>query len=186
MYDCLVGINLLREGLDIPEVGLVAVLDADKEGFLRSKTSLIQTCGRAARNVAGRVVLYADKETDSIRGAMAEMDRRRLLQTAHNKEHGITPRTVVKAIRELLDIEVESGEGRQPRGRGAKRRSPAAARGEAGSTPARKFHDRRELFDHVVKLRKDMAAAAKDLDFELAAQIRDEVFRLEQLDLEIR
>ncbi|MEM7204390.1 MAG: excinuclease ABC subunit UvrB [Planctomycetota bacterium] len=184
LFDCLVGINLLREGLDIPEVTLVAVLDADKEGYLRSKTSLIQTCGRAARNVDGRVLLYADKETDSIRGAMAEMDRRRERQIAHNQEHGITPRTVQKEIRDLLDIEGgDAGEAPAPsKGRGRGKRGGAKERETAG---AKKFDDRRSLRQHVDRLRQDMLSAAKNLDFELAAQIRDEVFRLEQLELEI-
>ncbi|MFN9704752.1 MAG: excinuclease ABC subunit UvrB, partial [Planctomycetota bacterium] len=120
VFDVLVGINLLREGLDIPEVALVAVLDADKEGYLRSKTSLIQTCGRAARNAEGRVVLYADKRTDSIDGALAEMDRRRQKQRAHNAEHGITPRTIVKPVRELLEATGEDGEAAPGKGRKGK------------------------------------------------------------------
>jgi len=183
VFDCLVGINLLREGLDIPEVGLVAVLDADKEGFLRAKTSLIQTCGRAARNVAGRVLLYADEETDSIRGALAEMDRRRERQLAHNAEHGITPTTVVKEIRELLDIEADPEDEPRPKGKGKRRRGAAPQEEDAS---ARKFRDRREFYEHIKQLRAEMVTAAKELDFELAAQIRDEVYRLEQLELEIQ
>ena len=181
VFDCLVGINLLREGLDLPEVALVAVLDADKEGYLRSKTSLIQTAGRAARNVEGRVLFYADRTTDSIRGALAEMERRRGRQNRHNEEHGITPRTVQKEIRELLEIESEASE--EPARSGKRGRSKAAA---GVAEPRRKYGDRRQLFDHVKQLRKEMFEAAKNLDFELAAQIRDEVYRLEQLDLEIR
>jgi excinuclease ABC subunit B len=175
----------LRLGVFDCLVGIVAVLDADKEGYLRSKTSLIQTCGRAARNVAGRVLLYADVQTESIRGAIAEMDRRRQRQLAHNQEHGITPRSVVKEIRELLDIEVEP---QDPRGAGRDRgrRTAPAARGARARSAPRSYRDRRELVDHVAALRKQMVAAAKELDFELAAQIRDEVYRLEQLDLEIR
>lgn len=107
VFDVLVGINLLREGLDLPEVQLVAIFDADREGFLRSETSLIQTIGRAARNVEGRVVLYADKHTPAMRSAMAETDRRRSLQEAHNTAHGIVPATIVKAIHALPDIVVE-------------------------------------------------------------------------------
>ena len=122
VFDVLVGINLLREGLDIPEVTLVAVLDADKEGYLRSKTSLIQTCGRAARNADGRVILYADKRTDSIEGAIGEMERRRKKQIAHNEEQGITPRTIVKPVRELLDLSSEDldEDGGSGRGKGKK------------------------------------------------------------------
>ncbi|MCC7398761.1 MAG: excinuclease ABC subunit UvrB [Planctomycetes bacterium] len=196
VFDVLVGINLLREGLDIPEVTLVAVLDADKEGYLRSKTSLIQTCGRAARNVDGRVLLYADRRTDSIEGALAEMERRRTRQRAHNAEHGITPRTIVKPVRDLLEAaadersEVEAGEGR---GRGKKKggkRAPSATAPAAANRPAAAaatpgFADHRAMLQHVKTLRAEMMAAAKNLDFELAARIRDEVYRLEQLDMEL-
>jgi excinuclease ABC subunit B len=186
VFDVLVGINLLREGLDLPEVTLVAVLDADKEGYLRSKTSLIQTCGRAARNTEGRVILYADKRTDSIEGALAEMDRRRQKQIVHNQEHGVTPRTIVKPVRELLEPVAEDGEesvgkskGKGKRGRG---KAPATA---PGATPRRQFADHKELLQHVKTLRQEMMAAAKNLDFELAAKIRDEVYRLEQLGMEL-
>ena len=188
VFDVLVGINLLREGLDIPEVALVAVLDADKEGYLRSKTSLIQTCGRAARNAEGRVVLYADKRTDSIQGAMAEMDRRRVRQQAHNAEHGITPRTIVKPVRELLEATGEDGDpapgkGKKGKGRG---RGKAAGGDAPAEVPARpRFGDHKELLAHTKRLREEMMAAAKNLDFELAARIRDEVYRLEQFDMEL-
>ena len=191
VFDCLVGINLLREGLDIPEVSLVAVLDADKEGFLRSKTSLIQTCGRAARNVEGRVVLYADKETDSIRGAVAEMDRRRTVQRAYNEKHNITPKTIVKEVRDLLEIESDASEP-PTKGRGRKKAGTkkAAAQG-AGATAdgitvdASAFKTQRALRDKLKSLRKEMLEAAKNLDFELAARIRDELYRLEKLDMEL-
>jgi excinuclease ABC subunit B len=187
VFDVLVGINLLREGLDIPEVALVAVLDADTEGFLRNRTSLIQTCGRAARNVEGRVILYADKRTDSIEAAIAEMDRRRSKQLAHNAEQGITPRTISKPVRDLLEAPAdEEGEmlsapgkrGRKGRGRGKQAEEPAVA-------GKRRFADHKELLQHTKLLRAEMMAAAKNLDFELAARIRDEVYRLEKLDMEL-
>ncbi len=181
VFHILVGINLLREGLDIPECTLMAVLDADREGYLRSKTSLIQTCGRAARNIDGRVILYADKRTDSIEGAIAEMNRRRERQVAYNLEHGIEPKTIVKAVRELLEFEEsaadasEAGGGRGKRGR---------KRGDDRSQGV-DFKDRRALSEHVAKLRGEMLAAARNLDFELAAQIRDDVFRMERMELRL-
>jgi len=191
VFDVLVGINLLREGLDLPEVALVAVLDADKEGYLRSKTSLIQTCGRASRNVDGRVLLYADKVTDSIAGAMAEMDRRRARQTAHNREHGIVPRTIVKPVRDLLEAPPDEAPELVPgqkkgkgRGRG-KAAGAAAGAAAAGAAARRQFADHKELLQHTKLLRAEMMAAAKNLDFELAARIRDEVYRLEKLDMEL-
>jgi excinuclease ABC subunit B len=193
VFDVLVGINLLREGLDIPEVALVAVLDADKEGYLRSRTSLIQTCGRAARNVEGRVVLYADKRTESIAAAVAEMERRRARQREFNERHQITPRTVVKPVRDLLEAVVGEGDeaapkGRQERsGRGRRRGgAPAAGDGPVTAPGARsQFQSKLELLQHVKVLRAEMMAAAKNLDFELAARIRDEVFRLEKLEMEL-
>ena len=202
VFDVLVGINLLREGLDIPEVTLVAVLDADKEGFLRNKTSLIQTCGRAARNAEGRVILYADKRTDSIDGAIAEMDRRRTRQLAHNAEHGITPTTIVKPVRDLMEAPPdEDGElplpgqkkGKRGKGRGKQQAGnpaePKAAGGAAGAGAGAggkpQFANHKEMLQHVKLLRTEMMAAAKNLDFELAARIRDEVYRLEKLDMEL-
>ena len=189
VFEVLVGINLLREGLDLPEVTLVAVLDADKEGFLRSRTSLIQTCGRAARNVNGRVLLYADKRTGSIDGAIDEMDRRRRLQGAYNEEHGITPRTVVKAVRDLLEPATEDDEPsttrrgkRRGRGKGV---AASQDRVSAGSADQPKFETRLELLQHLQRLRAEMMAAAKDLDFELAARIRDDLFRLEKMEMEL-
>jgi len=185
VFDVLVGINLLREGLDLPEVTLVAVFDADKEGYLRSKTSLIQTCGRASRNVDGRVILYADKRTASIEGAIAEMDRRRSRQRAHNEEHGVVPKTIVKAVRDLMEAPPDQ-DGEMPgqkkgKGRGRGKQQETAA----GPAPRRQFADHRELLQHTKLLRAEMMAAAKNLDFELAARIRDEVYRLEQLDMEL-
>ena len=186
VFDVLVGINLLREGLDLPEVALVAVLDADKEGFLRSRRSLIQTCGRAARNVEGRVILYADKETDSMKAAIEEMARRRQKQLAYNREHGITPKTIQTEIKDLLQTVEEQdyvtvsleepliGVGGK---RGKKGRAP-----RTGGTEAR-FTSKRELSLHIEKLREEMHEAARLLDFEKAARMRDEIFRLERADL---
>jgi excinuclease ABC subunit B len=192
VFDVLVGINLLREGLDLPEVTLVAVLDADKEGYLRSKTSLIQTCGRAARNVDGRVILYADRRTDSIEGALGEMERRRVKQRAHNEQHGIVPTTIVKPVRDLLQappdedgtpFEPSRGKGKKGKGRGKSQPGdPATAPAPVGK---RQFADHKELLVHTKRLREEMMAAAKNLDFELAARIRDEVYRLEKLDMEL-
>jgi len=161
-YDVLVGVNLLREGLDLPEVSLVAILDADKEGFLRGETSLVQTIGRAARNVNGRVLMYADKETDAMRAAMSETERRRAIQLAYNEEHGITPETVRKGISEMAEF--LAMEDRAPR----KRRR---GRAEAVSDPA-------ELERTIVALEEEMLAAADDLRFEEAARIRDELKEL--------
>ncbi|MCC6673344.1 MAG: excinuclease ABC subunit UvrB [Planctomycetes bacterium] len=189
VFDVLVGINLLREGLDIPEVALVAVLDADKEGYLRSRTSLIQTCGRASRNVHGAVILYADTTTGSMRAALDEMGRRRARQTDHNRAHGIEPRSVRKAVRELLQVEGgEDAEEAEPAGRAGKRRrgarTPSSAVQDALHS-VRAFRDQRELLAHIQDLRRQMLAAAKELDFERAARIRDEVFRLEKLEMEL-
>ncbi|MCL2546432.1 MAG: excinuclease ABC subunit UvrB [Oscillospiraceae bacterium] len=156
-YDVLIGINLLREGLDLPEVSMVAVLDADKEGFLRNETSLIQTIGRAARNENGKVVLYADKITKSMRVAMDETARRRGIQEAHNTEHGITPKTVVKSVRKLLEIS-------KP----------------AGTEQVRTDNDmtREEKLTMIAQLEKDMKAAAKMMEFEYAAVLRDRIVEL--------
>jgi excinuclease ABC subunit B len=161
-YDVLVGVNLLREGLDLPEVSLVAILDADKEGFLRGETSLVQTIGRAARNVNGRVLMYADKETDAMRAAMSETDRRRAIQLAYNEEHGITPATVRKGISEMSEF--LAMEDRAPR----KRRTKHAA----------DFVDADELERAIVALEEEMLAAADDLRFEEAGRLRDELKEL--------
>jgi len=179
VFDCLVGINLLREGLDLPEVTLVAVMDADKEGFLRSRRSLIQTAGRASRNIDGRVIFYADTVTSSIREAISEMERRRLRQSEHNQQHGIVPRTVIREVREPLEVELQKGQG------GAAAKRPGRGR-ERASAASAGLGGRREVLAHIQKLRKEMQDAAKNLDFEVAAQIRDEVFRLEKMDLEFR
>jgi excinuclease ABC subunit B len=162
-FDVLVGINLLREGLDIPEVALVAVLDADKEGFLRSTRSLIQTIGRAARNVNGTVILYADQRAESIRATLAETNRRRVLQERFNREHGITPRTVMKRISSLRDSIWEADYVTVPTVR---------ERPEAGIPP-------HELPALIEGLRREMRQAARDLDFERAAELRDRIRALE-------
>jgi excinuclease ABC subunit B len=161
MYDVLVGVNLLREGLDLPEVQLVAILDADKEGFLRSETSLIQTIGRAARNVEGRVILYADQETESLKKAVDETNRRRAVQIAYNKENGITPATVKKAIKDITE-ELRSEHGK------AVHEIMTIEQSEYKKNP-RKF---------IAAKRAEMAEAVKNLDFETAALIRDEIFAL--------
>jgi excinuclease ABC subunit B len=170
-FDVLVGINLLREGLDLPEVALVAVLDADKEGFLRSTTSLIQTCGRAARNVEGRVILYADRETDSIRATLGEVARRRELQAAYNRERGIVPRTIIKPIRDSLEALYEMDYVETPV-------APASAVREAAE-----YRDPERLRGELLKLREEMAHAAEALRFEDAAALRDRIRALERLEL---
>jgi excinuclease ABC subunit B len=162
-YDVLVGVNLLREGLDLPEVTLVAILDADKEGFLRGETSLIQTIGRAARNIGGRVLMYADKETAAMRTAISETDRRRAIQVAYNAEHGITPATVKKGISDMAEfLAMESSTPRKRRTRvdDGKTRTPE------------------ELETICIELEEEMQAAAEDLRFEEAARLRDELKEL--------
>jgi len=166
-FDVLVGINLLREGLDIPEVSLVAILDADKEGFLRSETSLMQTTGRAARNVDGQVVMYADRITDSMQRAIDETKRRRALQTAYNLEHGIDPTTIRKAVSDILSL--IRPEGSVVKGRGRKRE-----RSDFSELP------REELSSLVRQLEEEMHLASADLRFEEAARIRDELAELRQ------
>ena len=155
----MVGINLLREGLDLPEVSLVAVLDADKEGYLRSETSLIQTIGRAARNAEGLVILYADEITPSMRAAIDETARRRTIQDAFNKEHGIVPKTIIKGVREVLEI------------------SKTAEGDSAGKGKKRKMTDQ-ERAAEIAKLEKEMKEASKMLEFEYAAVLRDRIIEL--------
>ncbi|WP_417484802.1 excinuclease ABC subunit UvrB [Maricaulis salignorans] len=175
-YDVLVGINLLREGLDIPECGLVAILDADKEGFLRSETSLIQTIGRAARNSESKVILYADRRTGSMDRAIGETDRRRAKQVAYNEEHGITPLTIKRGVSDILEQVMEKQ---------AKARSPGAWRGGKGSGKPKgmRDHDQAGYGGNVIAviadLEKRMREAAADLEFEEAARLRDEIKKLE-------
>lgn len=162
-FDVLVGINLLREGLDIPEVALVAILDADKEGFLRSETSLIQTIGRAARNSESKVIMYADNITDSMRRAIAETNRRRGIQMKYNEEHGIVPQTIIKDIRDIIEI------------------SSVAEEGAEYSTMEEAIEANKENMEKtVIKLEAEMKAAAKDLQFERAAQLRDQILKLKK------
>jgi excinuclease ABC subunit B len=167
-FDVLVGVNLLREGLDIPECGLVAILDADKEGFLRSATSLIQTIGRAARNVDGRVILYADRITNSMRIALDETARRRAKQMAHNEANGITPRSTTRTIGALMDV----GKDTEIEGKKGKGLSGASA----GKTPS--FSKSSTPETQMVAIRAAMLEAASNLEFELAAKYRDELDRL--------
>ena len=162
VFDVLVGINLLREGLDIPEITLVAILDADKEGFLRSETSLIQTIGRAARNSKGHVVMYADVMTDSMRNAIEETNRRREIQKAYNKEHGITPTTIKKAVRDLIAV------------------SKAVAETEVKLKKDPESMSKKELKNLISQLEKQMRQAAADLNFEQAAELRDKMIELKK------
>ena len=162
VFDVLVGINLLREGLDIPEISLVAILDADKEGFLRSSTSLIQTIGRAARNAEGHVIMYADTITDSMRIALDETNRRREIQMKYNEEHGITPQTIQKAVRDLISI------------------SKVIAKEEVRFEKDPESMNRKELEKLISDVQKKMQKAAADLNFEAAAELRDKMIELKK------
>ena len=166
-FDVLVGINLLREGLDIPEITLVAILDADKEGFLRSETSLIQTIGRAARNAEGHVIMYADTITDSMRLAIDETNRRRQIQQKYNEEHGITPTTIKKAVRELIAI------------------SKTAMENDKQFKKDPESMDAKELNRLIKELTKKMHQAAAELNFEEAALLRDRMVEIKQMLLEL-
>jgi excinuclease ABC subunit B len=162
VFDVLVGINLLREGLDIPEITLVAILDADKEGFLRSETSLIQTVGRAARNSEGHVVMYADTVTQSMKAAIDETNRRRAAQQAYNEEHGITPTTIRKKVRDLIAISKDIAKTEEKFAKDPESMSQA------------------ELAKLVKEIEKQMRKAAADLNFEAAAQLRDQMLELKK------
>ena len=184
VFDILVGINLLREGIDIPECGLVAILDADKEGFLRSETSLVQTIGRAARNLEGRVLLYADRMTGSLERALAETERRRTRQAEHNRIHKITPASIRKAVQDVLrDVYGEGGKSAAAaRQSGSYAAAPAAAMLEAAEEGARHGDN---LQRTIAAMRKQMHAAAGELEFEKAASLRDEIKKLEARDLAV-
>jgi excinuclease ABC subunit B len=160
VFDVLVGINLLREGLDLPEVSLVAILDADKQGFLRTETSLVQTIGRAARHVNGRVIMYADRNSDAMQKAISETNRRRVIQEKFNREHNIEPTSVVKSIRSVIEAT-----------RVAEDQAEYADRSPLEMTAG-------ELKDYIKALEKEMKEAAQNLEFERAALIRDRVFEL--------
>ncbi|MCR5451569.1 MAG: excinuclease ABC subunit UvrB [Lachnospiraceae bacterium] len=163
VFDVLVGINLLREGLDIPEITLVAIIDADKEGFLRSETSLIQTIGRAARNVGGHVIMYADTITDSMRKAIDETERRRAIQQKYNEENGITPKTIEKSVRDLIAV------------------TKAVAKEEMSMERRPEEMDKQELSDYINKIKEKMEKAAADLNFEIAAEYRDKMIELKNM-----
>ena len=160
-FDILVGINLLREGLDMPEVTLVAILDADKEGFLRSDTALIQTIGRAARNADAKVIMYADVITDSMKRALDETQRRRELQMAYNKEHGIIPKTIIKEVKNSLEISKKSNK-------------------EISSM------SKKDIQRELDRLKSSMKLAAANLDFEMAIHYRDEISKLKEIAKELR
>jgi excinuclease ABC subunit B len=180
-FDVLVGINLLREGLDLPEVSLVAILDADKEGFLRAERSLIQTCGRAARNVRGRVIMYADRITASMKVAIDETQRRRGLQKTYNDEHGITPKTVQRAILDLRGTVIESDYYEVPQITLKAAEKKGRKYGTAAAAPPPD-----EIPRMIAELKQKMLDAAEELEFEKAAKLRDEIKQLEQLELALR
>jgi excinuclease ABC subunit B len=168
-FDVLIGVNLLREGLDIPEVSLVAILDADKEGFLRSERSLIQTSGRAARNIAGKVIMYADKITKSIQACLDETKRRRIIQRKYNEENDITPESIKKSISNVLSSIYEADY----------MTVPITPKGKA--IPA----SEEDLMALIAKLTKEMKQAAKNMEFENAAELRDELKELNKILLEM-
>jgi excinuclease ABC subunit B len=170
-FDVLVGINLLREGLDMPEVSLVAILDADKEGFLRSEGSLIQTIGRAARNIRGRAILYADQITRSITRAVEETDRRRRKQIEFNHQHGITPRGIVKSVPDIME--------------GARAEAPVPGRLRRVAEPAAGYERMppEQIVKRIKKLEQEMFKLARNLEFEEAARLRDEIQRLRKVEL---
>jgi excinuclease ABC subunit B len=164
VFDVLVGINLLREGLDLPEVALVAILDADKEGFLRSETSLIQTIGRAARNIQGKVIMYADRMTDSMNRAIGETNRRRTIQEAYNKEHSITPQGITKKVRDVIEAT-----------------KVAEDKERYGIENKLDAMEKEDILDNIKRLETEMKEAAMNLQFERAAELRDKVLELKDM-----
>lgn len=200
-YDVLIGVNLLREGLDLPEVSLVAILDADKEGFLRSHRSLTQTVGRAARNLNGTVIMYADKITDSMRLTIEETERRRALQLAYNEEHGITPQAIVKARNRIIGLDEEDVNPSQtPKGGGDRRKAQArvaaskpvpyeneyTSQVNLAADPVIAYMNPAELERSITRMRADMVAAAKNMEFMEAARLRDEIIKMEDRLKEIQ
>ncbi len=177
-FDVLVGINLLREGLDMPEVSLVAILDADKEGFLRSERSLIQTIGRAARNLNGRAILYADNVTGSMQRAIDETERRRAKQIAFNEAHGIVPKGVKKDVQDIL-------EGATVPGSRSKKRRGEAKAAEESARYEKELRSPSEITKRIRQLEEKMLSLARDLEFEAAAEARDEIHKLRELLLQV-
>ena len=179
-FDVLVGVNLLREGLDLPEVSLVAIIDADKEGFLRSEKSLMQTAGRTARNVNGLVILYADKITQSMDKVIKETARRRKIQDEYNKKHNINPKTIYKTLEEIMSSTViADSKSRSDERKGKKKRELLKTSLSILTDPVQQRNNPEERRDLINQLRKQMVDAAKDLEFERAAELRDEINRLE-------
>ena len=194
VFDVLIGVNLLREGLDLPEVSLVAIIDADKEGFLRSHRSLTQTVGRAARNLNGMVIMYADKITDSMRLTIEETERRRAKQLAYNEAHGITPQAIVKARNRIIGVDTEDLEpaaGASPAGKqrtpARKAAAPLPSESEYVSTvniaadPVIPYMSAAEMQRSITRMRSEMVAAAKNMEFMEAARLRDEILKMEEL-----
>ena len=175
IFDVLIGVNLLREGLDLPEVSLVSILDADKEGFLRNQRSLVQTIGRAARNVNGMVIMYADTITESMQMAIDETNRRRRIQMEYNAEHGIEPKTVLKSKEEILEQTKVADSKKAGKKYYVEQEIPTMA-----ADPLMQYLDENQLEHLIDQTRKKMEAAAKDLDFMEAARLRDELFELEK------
>jgi excinuclease ABC subunit B len=178
-FDVLVGVNLLREGLDLPEVSLVAIIDADKEGFLRSEKSLMQTAGRTARNVNGMVILYADKITRSMDNVIKETMRRRKLQEEYNKKHGINPKTIYKSIEDIINTTIVADSKAKYDAKKYRKNNLHTTYLSVITEPLNQINSAEERRELISQLRKQMIEAARDLEFELAAEIRDEIKRLE-------
>ena len=179
IYDVLIGVNLLREGLDLPEVSLVAILDADKEGFLRSHRSLTQTVGRAARNLNGMVIMYADKITDSMQKTIDETNRRRTLQLAYNEEHGITPQAIIKARNRIIGLDTDDSYRKSNKPQ-IPYQNEYTHETDMAADPVVKYMSKTEIEHTVKKLKEDMIEAAKNMEFIEAARLRDEIIKLEQ------